>query len=839
MLHSIPESLHTARAAAAIMLKNDIKARYSSIAESSKVYVRSHIIQGLNDPNFQMRSYCGTVITELIRQGGVLGWRDLLPNLVSMISNESGHTSVDGQDGAMGALLKICEDNKKALNKIHERRRPSDYLVPNLIEITSSPLPRVRANAVAALNVFLESRAEAVVSNLDGFLERLFSLAHDSSEDVKKGVCRAIVRSAELSPEKIVPHLQDLVRYLLEQQQNEDDSQLALEAAEFWLTAGEEKNLQEHLGPYLSEIVPVLLQCMVYTEDDVIRLEEEAKADDAEAQDRQEDIKPSFATKKPGQQDDGDSSEEGEIEDDEGFSGDDPEEQWNLRKCSAAALDVLATVFKKPMFDITLPYLKENLSHPDWPKREAGVLTIGAISEGCIEIVSPHLPDLIPFLINLLDDQAPVVRKITCWSIGRYSSWAAALDEARKKQFFLPIMDGLLKHMLDPNKRVQEAAASAFLTLMEHSQAEMGRPEYLQVIIQQYNECFAKYMERNMLILLDGVAQLAGIIGAYRHMLPNPDLIGNLMPALANRLSEVSDLSSEIFPLLESLTCMANAMGTSFTPWAGPIWDRCMNITIQNLKDSAQAAEGSEFEPPDKDYLITSLDLLGAMVQALDMSETLKLLARSQLNLFELLPLCLNDANMDAEQSAFALLGDCAIHIYGEIRPHLSKLMPIIISKLDREKVTQAAINRGYPVMNNACWSCGEIAIRAGSDIASFTDELLKGLFDILTNIANETLRENAAIALGRVSGTSPERVAPHLDTVAGPLLSTLQKIQTDEKVSALNGFSKAVMSNPQALGENFPGYLVVVSRAQQADPVVQQVRWFCALSPISSILML
>lgn len=828
ILQSTPEDLHVARSAAGIMLKNDLKARYKSIQESSKSYIRSHIIQGLNDRNAQIRSYCGNVITELVRQGGVLGWRDVLTTLISIVRNQNGQTSTEAQDGAMGALLKICEDNRKALSKGYENQNPSDYLVPNLLQITSSPLGRVRANAVAALNIFLEARVGALVDDLDTFLSTLFQLANDSSEEVKKGICRAIVRTAEYSPRSIIPHLQPLVKYLLEQQQNDEDPELALEAAEFWLTAGEEDTLKSHLGPYISDIVPVLLQCMIYNEDDVLRLEEEDEADSASAQDRQQDIKPVFATQKTRTTADGksESSEEGEIEeDDQGLGGDDPEEQWNLRKCSAAALDVLATVFKEPVFLVTLPYLKENLSHKDWPNREAAVLAIGAVAEGCIETVSAHLPDIIPYLISLLDDQFSVVRKIACWSIGRYSGWAASLDESGKERFFVPIMDGLLKHMLDNNKRVQEAAASAFFNLEENAQAEVGRPEYLQVIVQQYLACFEQYKDRNMLILLDGVATLAGIVGSFRQMLPNPDIIGSLMPALNKRLEIVPNSSRELFPLLECLTCMANALQTSLTPYAQSIYDRCIQITFQNLEDANAAAENPELEAPDKDYLITSLDLVGALVQSLDTSETKRILGSSQPRLFELLPLCLNDPISDVQQSAFALLGDCAGSIYDEVQPHLDTLMRIIVARLDTSTVTKEAVSTGYPVINNACWSCGEIALRSEGAIADWSDTLLRRLFDIMTSIDHPVLRENAAVALGRLSGTSPERVAPHLSHVASQLLNVLQEVNSEEKVSAISGFSKAVLANPQALDGVFPGYLMVVAKAREADALVQQVR--------------
>ena len=51
-------------------------------------------------------------------------------------------------------------------------------------------------------------------------------------------------------------------------------------------------------------------------------------------------------------------------------------------KCSAAALDVLANVFKDDLLPVLLPILKETLFHPEWEIKESGILALGAIAEG-------------------------------------------------------------------------------------------------------------------------------------------------------------------------------------------------------------------------------------------------------------------------------------------------------------------------------------------------------------------------------------------------------------------------------------------------------------------------
>ena len=96
---------------------------------------------------------------------------------------------------------------------------------------------------------------------------------------------------------------------------------------------------------------------------------------------------------------------------------------WNLRKCSAAALDVLSNVFHHTLLPVLLPLLKESLFSQQWLVKESSILALGAISEGCMEGMVPHLPELIPYLIGSLSDSKALVRSITCWTLSRYSHW--------------------------------------------------------------------------------------------------------------------------------------------------------------------------------------------------------------------------------------------------------------------------------------------------------------------------------------------------------------------------------------------------------------------------------
>lgn len=827
-LNFSPEEYNLVRSSAAVMLKNNVKFHFKTIPEASLGLIKMAVPLGIQDKSAQIRSYSGNIATELISRLGIYSWPEFLPELLKMVGNETGQYSPEAQEGAMAAMAKICEDNVRMLQREQNGQRPLNFLLPKFIEATKSPLPKVRAQALTAINVFTPRKTQAMLNCIDDLLQHLFVLANDSSEDVRRQVCRCFVQLVDTRPDKLTPHISGLVDYIITQQKSEDE-ELACEAAEFWLATGEHDNLWQALGPYIHKIIPVLLDCMVYSGEDIALLG--GASDDEEEDDRVEDIKPQFAQSKAARKlasnqsadtaENGnayqklasmdDDVEEGEVESDEEDGDDNPDEKWTLRKCSAAALDVFARDFRDPVFECILPYLTTNLKHDEWPRREAAVLALGAVAEGCITVVTPHLPELVTYLISLLNDPEPVVRQITCWTLGRYSSWAANLrDPAQIQAYFVPIMEGILHKMLDKNKKVQEAGASAMANLEEKA-GKVLEP-YTGPIIQQYIRCFAKYKDKNMYILYDCVQTLAENVGP---VLALPEHSGPLMPALIDRWQKVADGSREIFPLLECLSYVAMAMRDAFAPYAHPIFRRCVTIIHTNLEQTLQANNNNNFDQPDKDFLVTSLDLLSAIIQCLEDDKAQALVKDTDPVFFELLNLCMEDPADEVRQSAYALLGDCAKYVFPQLQKQLSTIFPILLRQLDFDNVVDEDIDGCFSVVNNACWSVGEIAIQYGKGMAPYVNDLMERFVQIMTNPqVPVSVNENAAIALGRLGLQNAELLAPRLSTFADEFLGAMGELDsTDEKASALKGFTMIVGQNPQAMEKSMLAYFQCIAQ--------------------------
>ena len=156
------------------------------------------------------------------------------------------------------------------------------------------------------------------------------------------------------------------------------------------------------LHPLLGKVAPVLLDCMVYGEDDLIWLESEAE--DSTVPDKDTDIKPRhYGAKAHGleREANGDGSQKARLgaygeeldDDDDEYDYDDEDDddyademttEWNLRKCAAAALDVLAVRFGSDLLTHLLEPLKNKLWSEDWLQRESGILALGAMAEGAL-----------------------------------------------------------------------------------------------------------------------------------------------------------------------------------------------------------------------------------------------------------------------------------------------------------------------------------------------------------------------------------------------------------------------------------------------------------------------
>ncbi len=798
------------RSLSGLILKNNAKAFFDKFPDWCKEYIKRECIRCIGDSSQLIRATIGILITTIVTKIGLASWPDLLPALCEHLESEN-YTNCEG---SFGALQKICEDSHEQLDS-DQLHRPLDYLIPKFLKYFRHSNAKIRSHALACVNQFINYKSQSLMNNMDLFLENLFLLADDTDLEVRKNVCKALVMLLEVKVDRLIPHMDAIIMYMLLRTQDDDET-VALEACEFWLVLADQAICHQVLKPHISQLIPVLVRCMKYSELDIILLKGDVD-DDYNQPDREEDIRPRFHKSKlvSDEQHHAHHQQHHDVGMDEGdgeeFDGDDDDDdsvsEWNLRKCSAAALDVLSNVFREEILSVLLPILKETLFHQSWEIKESGILVLGAIAEGCYNGILAHLEQLIPYLIQCLSDKKPLVRSISCWTLSRYAHWVVH----QPHEFYLkPLVEELLKKVLDTNKRVQEAACSAFATLEEEAGIELV--PYLPLILEAFAIAFRKYQAKNLLILYDAVGTLADSVGSH---LNKPEYIQKIMPPLIEKWNALRDEDKNLFPLLECLSSVATALQTGFIPYCEPVYKRCLLLVTQTLEHAEMHVKHPEqYDMPDKDFMVVALDLLSGLAEGLGNTIS-PLIANS--NLLALLFECMKDNVAEVRQSSFALLGDLTKACFENIKVNLNDFMQILSMNLNPEYIS---------VCNNAIWAIGEIAMQAGADMAQYVGILLEPLIEIINRAETpKTLLENTAITIGRIGLVCPQHVSPYLQSFIRVWCQSLRSIRdNDEKDSAFRGICHLISLNPSGVVNDFVFFCDAIASWNNPKPDLKEM---------------
>ncbi|KAH3678307.1 hypothetical protein WICMUC_001588 [Wickerhamomyces mucosus] len=809
------ESSAQIRASAGLALKNSINKDFQL---ASNEFLLNNVIKGLLIDEALARNITGNVITTMFSQLGVSKWPSILPQLIELAEKGDGKA----QEGAASTLAKICEDSSHILDNEFQGERPLDFMVPKFIELTGSSSNKVRAKSLNSLNHIMLLKTQSFLVHLDSFLQRLFQLAVDQDEEVRKNVCMSFTTILETRPDKLVPHLSDVINYALHSIQH-SEPEVALEAADFILALSTSDIPENLIQPHLHNILPVLLQNIVYDEMDIVLLEAEDE-DDANQEDKDEDIRPTAAKIKSshtaksntnnGQNNvvnhEGVDNDDDEDDDEEEDGDDDFVSEWNIRRCAGATLDVLTTSLPKEVLDIILPILRENIVSEQWPVREAAILAFGAVAEGGYEYASRQLPALIPFLVERLQDKEASIRQITCWTLGRYSPWicSEAIEEGGQfNNYFNHTFKAILQSCLDKKKNVQQSACSSIAHFIENADPELIQP-YDKPLIQTFERCFKVYKRLNLIVLYDALQTLINKIEL------DDEGTAILLPILIAKWEILQDEDKELWPLLECMSSVAASLGEKFAPYAIQVHQRAVRILSNCIELEKQTIVNPTIITPEKDFIITSIDLIDGLVQGLE-EHSGELIDE---NLISLLLETFEDTNDDVRQSSYALLGDLAINTPNKLNNKLSS----IVSSIGQEIIARS--NDNFPVVNNATWALGEMSLRL--DLSQYLEKLIGLLIDLINSQINETALENGAITIGRIGINSPEIFANHIPEFALSWCTYMMYMEeNEEKETSFQGMCNIILNNPVGLNEStLPMFVNCISMYQSPGQKLAEI---------------
>ncbi|GAW05787.1 ARM repeat-containing protein [Lentinula edodes] len=394
ILTAMPQEEERIRTITGYHLKNNTRLILSSSPEVAQ-YVKAAVLRAFDDGSVMIRNGAGQDIVSFLGVLEPTNWPECLSQLVNMLDL----SDLDKQEAAFNILEKACEDYARKLDVEIGGTRPLHFMIPKFLSLADHPSSKMRSHAVACLSYFVPVNCQSVFLHIDSFIVCIFRRASDDDPSVRRHVCQALVLLLAARPEKLMPEMDHVAEYMLYSTKDKNEN-VALEACEFWLTFAEDVELAPFLQPLLGKVAPVLLDCMIYGEDDLLWLK--GDAEDAEIPDKETGIKPRHygskshvyerdtngePTKAPKArigaygEETIDSDEDDDYLDDNEFV-DEMSTEWNLCKCAAAALDILAVRFTGDLLNVLPAPLKDKLCSNHWLQRESGILALGAMAEG-------------------------------------------------------------------------------------------------------------------------------------------------------------------------------------------------------------------------------------------------------------------------------------------------------------------------------------------------------------------------------------------------------------------------------------------------------------------------
>lgn len=768
------------RSLSGILLKNNILSVHDTLMQDNLSKIRQECLRLMQDPCKDIRISISNVIVMLAKDK-LVTWPELIPYLLNTFEQSNEFSEI-----ALSTLFKICEEIIRSEKSGEEIFSITRKVFPKLNDLLGQEKCSFHQDIVRLINQCLQDYFLIVRQSLDlaSYLQNVMRFGNTEDLEMQKQICLTFLLYLDNREDSLLPHLHEIIIYLLSKTQH-SDSEVALQACEFWYTAAKLPNCKDLLRPYIEELLPILLRNMKYSDYELHALKD-CLGNDAELQDLSKDIN-RFQNKSnlPGGDDFYEDDDGGDDEVDDCSIG------WTLRKCSAASLDDIAVKFRDDLLPFLIPYLNELLNHDDCYVKESAILALGAIAEGCTAGLKQYLPFLIDFLINSMNHEQSAVRVITCWTLSRYVRWIINGD-LTPNVYFVPVMTVLLKHFVDDNKRVQRAAVSSFCIFEEVAQGKLI--PYIDVILDGFQQGFQKFQYRSLYLLYDAIGSLAQSVG---NELSKPEYLNKLMPSLMQKFAECDNYYDDNF--ITVLECFANvipALEISFLPYSEVVYWHCLQIISDTIRLCILCNENgnNEYDLPDKEPMNVAHDVLYSMALGLK-NHFIKFVTNS--NLISLLQTTMMETYPLIRQTSIALYGELIMLCFPFVSNSVNEYIPILVKNLD---------DRYEGVCNNAAWALGKLCSVMGPNIQPYLSDILVPFMNILRNPnLNRPMFQTVAMSFCIICFICPDITISEVELILKNCCMLIRNVKdSDEKDLAFRGLCKIVVRHPNFCKENF-----------------------------------
>ncbi|KAI8980329.1 armadillo-type protein [Pilobolus umbonatus] len=643
-----------------------------------------------------------------------------------------------------------------------------DTILPKLVHLITHIYPQIRESAVLTLGRYIKLRPLSLQDNINPYLRSLFSIMSNSHVEVQKELCHSFVLLLEYFPQNTSPYFNHIMEYILYCHQSNQES-LVLEACDFWSQLIHLRPYRDHLRPYLPRVIPLIVKCLVYTEEDLFIFGE----------DEHEQHKDTLIGS------DNNNYEEEDLDDEEFYS------EWSLRKLSATCLEAFISLFKSEATHLLLPLLETKFISNDWRVLESAILALSAAAEGGLDDIEPHLPRFIPFLVTHLSNTSVHIRYIACWTLSRFCKWIVSqsmVPQETHKLYYEPVVRTLLTRILDKNRRVQESACSAFILLEEYSSRQQLVP-YLLTILEHTTNALHVNGKKCIPLLYETIGLLAEKVGPA---LNDPKCLDVLMMALMSKWNQLQYNQHQLLPLLTCLADIATSLGLGFLPFTESVFQKSIKLVSTTLQSTLNRVYQADKDINDG-FIAVPLDLLSGVVQGLGDTATPFV---QQYALCKLLTMCIYyDSRWEILQPSYALIGHISAACFDTLEPYLDTILSRIAKHITIDDLPFKSVR------NNAIWAIGEIAIRWRKERMERHVPVLIGT--LIPLLHHKDLQVNVFHTLGRLGVITDEKTSTYLPyfAVKWVHLSTIMK-ENNEKDSSFYGFCRLLKLHPQVLQE-------------------------------------
>lgn len=778
-----------------LSLKSALNLNYETLQDTTKDFIKTKVLEAFVCEDLLIRRSASLVMTTIIFKAGFQSW----PNLLEFLLMSLGSSNLDLIENTIDCIAKIIEDlrvnceNYDFFDASKGGGSSIDMLIPRLLLFCAGSFPEnIRQAAVFCLNLCIFSMPPSLATNIAGFFEVLMEITFHSNEKLRLRGYQGLVSLCETRPDALFAKI-DLVLVRIIAGMRDKNYEVARNAISFWpeflLYDMDNSAKTQALSKVLQSLLENLLDCLQYADNDLMNLLPEDIARDNKS------MKTAAGNVDEEEEDVDEYNPEDEKKELFGIG------EFTIRRIAGQTMEKLGEIYRDEAFKVLQYKINEYLRHNDWKLKEAAILCIGALAEGCYEAIKPHLSFIILFLLQQISDKEPLIKTISCWTLSRYTSFIienATQSLPNSQDTLIKVyLREILKAVMDNSATVQESACSAFSNLVTKA-AHMLLP-FLFEVFQVFAMVFEHYKGSSLCNLYGAIAS---IFESLESGVADSKALELLLPRILQKFIDSPIDDRNLCTLIECIISITNSLGKAFVTSLPALFEKSLKIIHSYLL--ALKHEDKKTEHEKRELLLRVIDLLSSILEILQQDFDPFIQGS---NLYSLLLECLEDKDFQVRQFIFSFVGEIAKKCPKGLVPFVDSLVPILINNLFILPPELDPSHSYISICNNAVWAIGELAMSFPKHLQGKCLVISERIIQLMTsNKLQRVLASNFAKCLGRVALIeNTGALASKLDVFAKHWCLIMKNSPEDvAKQQAFRGVFLLFKQNPQGFINGF-----------------------------------